>query len=108
MSRPSSTGSVQPRTSGYRLVRLRGSGRGAAADMVAHRKADEQGFAAQRTTPLRTVAVLDVRAAGRLRVQLLERPLLATSGAVPGQLAHPGDLLGAVQHGRAADKLGVA
>lgn len=71
--------------------------------MLAHRKADEQGFAAQTTTPLRAVAVGDIRAAGRLRMQLLERPLLATFGAVPGQLAHPGDLLGAVQHERAAD-----
>src|SRR5260370_14868175 len=84
---------------GNRLVRLRGPGCGAAADMLAHRKADEQGFAACRTTPLRAVAVRDVRAAGRLRMHLLERPLVAASGAVPGQLDHPGDLLAAVQHG---------
>src|SRR6202035_6123623 len=89
--------SLEP--AGSRLVRSRGSGRGAAADMLAHRKANEQGFAACRTTPLRAVAVRDVRAAGRLRVELLERSLVAASGAVPGQLDHPGDLLGAVQYG---------
>ena len=94
---------LQPRTSGNQLVRLRGPGHGAAADMFAYRKPDEQGFAAQRTTPFRAITVRDIRAAGRLRVQLLEGPLLAASGAVPGQLAHPGFLLGAVQHGRAAD-----
>lgn len=85
-----------------RLVRLRGPGCGAAADMLAHRKADEQGFAACRTTPLRALAVRDIRAVGRLRVHLLERPLVAASSAVPGQLDHRGDLLGAVQHGLAA------
>ena len=57
---------------GNRLVRLRGPRLAAAADMLPHRKADEQGLAAHRTTPLRAVAVRDVRAAGRLRVQLLE------------------------------------
>src|ERR1700733_13116848 len=76
-----------------RLVRLRGPGCGAAADMLAHRNADEQGFAARRTTPLRAVAVRNIRAAGGLRMHLLERPLVAASGAVPGQLGHPGDLL---------------
>src|SRR5580704_12783347 len=82
-----------------RLPPLRGPGCGAAADMLAHRKADEQGFAACRTTQLRAIAVLDVGAAGRLRMQLLERPLVAASGAEPGQLDHPGILRGAVQRG---------
>ena len=67
--------------------------------MLAYREADEQSFAACGTTPLRAVAVRYVRAAGGLGVQLLERALLAASGAVPGQLGHPGDLLGAAQHG---------
>ena len=71
--------------------------------MLAHWKADEQGLAAHETTPLRALAVRDIRAAGRLRMQLLERPLLAASGAVPGHMRHPGDLLGPVQHGRATD-----
>ena len=78
---------------GNRLVRLRRPGCGVAADMLAHRKADEQGLAACRTTPLRTVGIGDIRAAGRFRVQLLKRPLVAASDAVPGQLGHPGDLL---------------
>src|ERR1700740_530177 len=84
---------------GNRLVRLRGPGCGAAADMLAHRNADEKGFAARRATPFRATAVRDIRAAGRLRMHLLERPLVAASGAVPGQLDHPGDLLGALHYG---------
>ena len=72
--------------------------------MLAHRKADEQGLAAHGTTPFRAVAVRDIRAAARLRMQLLERPLSAASGAVPGHMRHPGDLLGAVL---AADYIGV-
>jgi hypothetical protein len=71
--------------------------------MLAHRKADEQGFAAHGTTPLRALPVRDIGAAGRLRVQLLEGLLLAAPDAIPGQMRHPADLLGAVQHGLAAN-----
>ena len=73
--------------------------------MLAYRNADEQGFAAHGTTPLRAVAVRDIRATGRLRMQLLERPLPAASGAVPGHMRHPGDLPGVV---RAAEHIEVA
>jgi len=73
--------------------------------MLPYRKADEQGLATHQTTPLRAVAVRDVRAASRLRVQLLEQLLLAASGAVPG---HRGDLLGAVQPECAAVEIRVA
>jgi hypothetical protein len=67
--------------------------------MLAYWEADEQGVAAHGTTPLRAVAIRDVRATGGFGVQLLERAFLTASGAVPGQLGHPGDLLGAAQRG---------
>jgi hypothetical protein len=66
--------------------------------MLAHGKTDEQGVAAHGTTPLRALAVRDVRATGRCCVERLERPFLVASGAVPGQMHHPDDLLVAVQH----------
>ena len=71
--------------------------------MLPHRKADEQGVAADRATPLQALAVRDIRAAGRVRVQLLEGPLVAASGAVPDQMRHPGGLLVAKQHGLAGN-----
>ena len=95
--------SLEP--AGIWLSRLRGFCLGAAADILAHRKADEPGVAAHGTTPLRALAVWHIRAASRLRVQLLERPILAASGAVPG---HRGDLLGAVQPECAAVEIRVA
>jgi hypothetical protein len=61
--------------------------------MLAYRQADEQGVAAHRTTPLRALAVRDIRAAGRLCVHLLEQSLATASGAIPDQMRHPGDLL---------------
>ena len=66
--------------------------------MLAHRYTDEQGLAALGATPLLAVTVRDIGAAARLGMKLLEQPLLAASGAVPGQMHHAGDLLAAVQH----------
>jgi hypothetical protein len=71
--------------------------------MLPHGKADEQGVAADRATPLRALAVRDVRAAGQVRVQLLEGALVAASGAIPDQMRHPGGLLVAMQHGLAGN-----
>ena len=65
--------------------------------MLTYRKADKQGLAAHGTTPFRAVTVRDIRAADRLGMKRLERLLFAASGAVPGHMRHPGDLLGAAR-----------
>src|SRR5947209_4558502 len=86
-----------------------GPGGTAAAGVRGRGKADNQRVAAHRAGPFLTVAVRDVGTDHRLRVKLLEQPLLVASGAVPAhtgtahtgtaQLRHPGNLLGAVRHG---------
>src|SRR5690242_11809913 len=82
---------------------LRSGSRGgvAAADVGRPGQTDEQGVAAHGTSPFPAVAVRYIRAARSLRMNLLEHPLLTASGAVPAQLRHPGDLLGAVCRGLA-------
>src|SRR5215471_12684650 len=82
----------------------RGSGglRGvAAAGVRRHGQADDQSVAAHGASPFLAVAVRHIRAARRLRVKLLEQPLLTASVAVPAQLRHPGNLLGAISRGLA-------
>jgi hypothetical protein len=94
---------VQPKTSAHLSIRL-GRPRCAVGLVVREcHETDEQSVAAHSATPLRALAIRDIRAVG-LRMQLLEWPLVAASGAVPGHMRHPGDLLGAVL---AADYIGV-
>src|SRR5207248_11339114 len=69
-------------------------GRAVAAGVPRHGQPDDEGSAAAGTAPFRAVAVRRVGTARRLRVELLEQPLVAAFGAVPAQLRHPGDLLG--------------
>src|SRR3984893_15086572 len=90
-----------PGTAQSRPVRSGGPGRAGAAGVLPAGQADDQGVAALRAAPFPAVAVRYIRAARRLRVKLLEQPLLVASGAVPAQLRHPGDLLGAMRHGLA-------
>src|SRR5690348_14161961 len=66
------------------------------ADVGGRGQADDQRVAAHRAGPLLAVAVQDVGTARRLRVKLLEQPLLIASRAVhtqtgPAQLRHPAD-----------------
>src|ERR1043165_5670328 len=73
------------------------------AEVGGRGQADIQRVAAHRAGPLLAVAIQDIRTARRLRVKLLEQPLLIASCAVhtqtgPAQLRHPGDLLGAMRH----------
>src|SRR5229473_7082538 len=86
-------------TAQSRPVRSGGPARAVAAGVLRPGQADDQGVAARRATPFPAVAVQYIRAARRPRVKLLEQPLLVASGAVPAQLRHPGDLLGAMGHG---------
>src|SRR6185437_13367486 len=103
---------------------------GTAAVVVRGRgQADNHRVAAHRAGPFLAVAVRHIGTGRRLRVKLLEQPLLVASGAVPArtgpartgparpgtahtgtahtgtgrtgtaQLRHPGNLLGAVRHG---------
>src|SRR5437762_14336061 len=69
------------------------------ADVGGGGQADDQRVAAHRAGPLLAVAVQDVGTARSLRVKLVEQPLLIASCAVPAQLRHPSDLLGAMRHG---------
>src|SRR5947207_550800 len=90
------------------FVGIRGSPESGGPDAVAsdvggRRQADNQRVAAHRAGPLLAVAIQDIRTARRLRVKLLEQPLLIASCAVhtqtgPAQLRHPADLLGAMRH----------
>src|ERR1700724_1532511 len=80
-------------------VRSRGLGRAGAAEVTRHGQADDKGVAAHRAAPFLALAVRYIGAARRLRMKLLEEPLLVASGAVPAQLRHPGDLLGELRHG---------
>src|SRR5437870_3719413 len=97
------------------------SGPGGTATVVIRGRgqADNHRVAAHRAGPFPAVAVRDIGTRLRLRVELLEQPLLVASGAVPAhtgpahtgtahtstahtgtaQLRHPGNLLGAVRHG---------
>src|SRR6266516_2171942 len=83
---------------------------GTAAVVIRGRgQADNHRVAAHRAGPFLAVAVRDIGTGLRLRVELLEQPLLVASGAVQAhtgtahtgtaQLRHPGNLLGAVRHG---------
>src|SRR5262249_36295479 len=78
-----------------------GLGDAVGVNVRGHGQADDQGIAAHRAGPLLAVAVWHIGTTRGLRVELLEQPLLVTSGAVPAQLRHPGDLLGAMRHGPA-------
>ena len=84
---------------------LESGGPGAiSADVRGRGQADDQRVAAHRAGPFLAIAVRDVGTGHRLRVKLLEQPLLIASCAVhsqtgPAQLRHPGDLLSAMRHG---------
>src|SRR3954453_21278613 len=87
---------------GSRFVGTRGSPESGGPDAVAadvgrRGQADNQRVAAHCAGPLLAVAIQDIGTARRLRVKLLEQPLLIASCAVhtqtgPAQLRHPADL----------------